>query len=1047
MMLALLLAEASAMFLDDALLEDMMPAPSARCMSGMTNATSTFNFPGPDPNSRWSAPYVGLEKHAFLAEMEHVDANTNRSWRVRIGQGGNPYSFVGPFGEAMPPQTHDLAPWIDEVWQTVAVDGQQNTDTAPYFIHQAGTYQREDTLKEKPFYSPNVARHCSKEKRTCTFASWGQQAHVPTEFTSPMMYYTRYTDCGEGVMELTWMMYNMGGAGGANTDSVSYLNVPWGGVRTSNLRDAVWERNGNEELLTPVAGWGTSGQIVRNLNTFGGYTAFAQALPHPAKHVSTPAGLVMVRAGRCSNSAHHTKQGKLTLKLQLKRTATVAAGTGDTFKLTNPKGEGMVVNGVLHWAWAGTSLFFYPKNQDPASATAECNRFFKNGDTMAIGMMAGSGKTKEDNLGLAFVHGSEEAGSFEGDVNWQQTRKPSRVRMGSTGTTRDYTVWTINSFITVPPGASYYYRQNIITDSFAVESEGLESRASSWVSEPSQRFLGNMAAVSSPTPGRALGIFDFAGSQFSVAAGDTAISAPVCGKAGSQLKCTGRSTPHGDAQPLFAINCGVQNYVGFDRYHFKQAEVEEEATKEGYALPSGLELRQRNCGVSASHSKSVLTLVMTVHQTAIVQTGTADKLKLIGANGAEMEIKNVMHWTWAGRFFFFRPKEQNRAAAVAQCKALGKAALSIVSLETTPAAPKEHKRPYVNCGTDSDGLPKYPSWKLLGFFELNACASLSTTAQFSAHQCDVAPTTAPTEAPTMDPMNPISSPTSSPTPKPTNPQMPVFNSNDPVFDTALFTVVAELGTATSLPTESPTSMPTTAGKIVAEKQKAAKAVEAVLPFALSISDAENPMIKAALTQGVATALGFPSSDVKITAINGVPVDIPRRLSSVESIDITFEIISQSSNPTDTQILESNVAEAATTGAIVANVQKAASEKGVLTQKLADMPRELPTPTVEIRDITVTELVEVDKSQTFENGSTRIVKAHGGNDVLLFEGSDFTSTCSHVKCSFNTEHTNVQVHHNSLEQHGNKHICKHGMHTEGKCGCECYDETAGLELID
>ena len=35
------------------------------------------------------------------------------------------------------------------------------------------------------------------------------------------------------------MGYNMGTAGGAQRDEWDYLNVPWGGVRTSTLADVV----------------------------------------------------------------------------------------------------------------------------------------------------------------------------------------------------------------------------------------------------------------------------------------------------------------------------------------------------------------------------------------------------------------------------------------------------------------------------------------------------------------------------------------------------------------------------------------------------------------------------------------------------------------------------------------------------------------------------------------------------------------------------------------------------------------------------------------
>ena len=56
--------------------------------------------------------------------MSHIESNTNRSWKIRFGRGGNIYSYVGPFGEAVPPQNNGgSAPFMDEVWQTVSVNG------------------------------------------------------------------------------------------------------------------------------------------------------------------------------------------------------------------------------------------------------------------------------------------------------------------------------------------------------------------------------------------------------------------------------------------------------------------------------------------------------------------------------------------------------------------------------------------------------------------------------------------------------------------------------------------------------------------------------------------------------------------------------------------------------------------------------------------------------------------------------------------------------------------------------------------------------------
>jgi hypothetical protein len=76
--------------------------------------------------------------------MSHLDANVNRSWKVRFSQGGNIYSYVGVYGEAMPPQIHANAPFIDEVWQMVAVNGAKNLPSLgkSYFIHQAGKHKK-----------------------------------------------------------------------------------------------------------------------------------------------------------------------------------------------------------------------------------------------------------------------------------------------------------------------------------------------------------------------------------------------------------------------------------------------------------------------------------------------------------------------------------------------------------------------------------------------------------------------------------------------------------------------------------------------------------------------------------------------------------------------------------------------------------------------------------------------------------------------------------------------------------------------------------------
>lgn len=77
-----------------------------------------------------------------------------------------------------------------------------SSKSCKWFIHQAGTYQRDPELKTKPFYSPSVAKYCSSQRRECGFVAWGQHAHVPTPWESAVFYYTRYRDCGGGVLEV-----------------------------------------------------------------------------------------------------------------------------------------------------------------------------------------------------------------------------------------------------------------------------------------------------------------------------------------------------------------------------------------------------------------------------------------------------------------------------------------------------------------------------------------------------------------------------------------------------------------------------------------------------------------------------------------------------------------------------------------------------------------------------------------------------------------------------------------------------------------------------
>lgn len=766
-----------------------------------------------------------------------------------------------------------------------------------------------------------------------------------------MLYYTRYQDCGEGVVEVTWMMYNMGTPDdGLTSDTWSYLNVPWGGVRASTLRDVVIDTKGKSQVLTPLRAWGDAkGAVLKDLKTFDGYTAFAQALQRPAKPFVAPAGLKVSKAGACADSTSHSKRfGRLTLKMRLNPTAVVKTGSNEPVQIVNSAGKSMALTGVLHWAWGGRDFYFWPKNQDKVSALKQCNSFV-NQQTLRLTAVPDRGMAKRDNLGLAFVHGSEGKGSFKGDSGWEKRRKACRVRMGSTNVARDFTVWTVNAFNKVPQGASYSYRQSIVTDSFMT----LENRAKVWSNEAEQRFLSNHNINS---PGRTVGLYSGA------VAGSFGVG--VAGKCGGkQPRCEGRTTPHAGARALFAVQCGDKNYVGFDRYHFKTAAAETGS----YALPLGLEIKQRNCAVSDHHTASTkkLTLVMTMAATATVKSGTHEALKFVNSAGSEMDVNDVRHWSWAGKYLYFHPKEQNPAKALAQCKALGVAALAVKSNKVQLPA----KRPYAQCGTDAKGLPVRPTWKLLGFFKKGVCSGMVNSA-LSVDMCDVA-------APV----------TLSPTPTP------------------------------------------------AVKQKR-KVLKANMAFSISIVEAQNPAVQEVLALGVARSLGKEPKDVKILSINGRLLSTRRLLS--DDVQIEFQIMSDSNDVAAANQLKQDLQKAAADGAVVRNIQEVATQKGVLVNAIQEMSFVIPKPAVTIGE---TEVAISAGNNPLAGVPSTPVRTRNGQTVQLKEGADFTSTCSHVKCSLKA--SIVRVHHHDKEQYGHTHVCKNGMHTSGKCGCECFTEDVGM----
>ena len=82
----------------------------------------------------------------------------------------------------------------------------------------------------------------------------GTHAHVPTPFTSPVFFFTRYTNCGRGVIEITQAVHNFAPPESAGPDvDQNYFNVGWGGVRTGTLPIALEKKGvgGNLSYADP----------------------------------------------------------------------------------------------------------------------------------------------------------------------------------------------------------------------------------------------------------------------------------------------------------------------------------------------------------------------------------------------------------------------------------------------------------------------------------------------------------------------------------------------------------------------------------------------------------------------------------------------------------------------------------------------------------------------------------------------------------------------------------------------------------------------------
>lgn len=264
-----------------------------------------FSFSEDYTNSGSSWEIDWSEELIFNSLLKYEDTDQpNQSYELRFGKGGQVYSFKGTgFGEAIPPQwrpsfdstgsnttdpglsdpikSHhgNWAPWNDEVWQFVGSDQRDllSGKVKTRNIHQGGSYMnnfshRNSDLTTGPFSSPIVQEYMDVSNESVTTVSWGQSenpsyvydpyADCTTCFSDPfkalVLYYQRYKNIGNGVIQVDFMITNF------NTNrGIDYWNVPFIGIRNSSLPYVFMsnnhDNNSSYELLNtkvghPVAG-------------------------------------------------------------------------------------------------------------------------------------------------------------------------------------------------------------------------------------------------------------------------------------------------------------------------------------------------------------------------------------------------------------------------------------------------------------------------------------------------------------------------------------------------------------------------------------------------------------------------------------------------------------------------------------------------------------------------------------------------------------------------------------------------------------------------
>ena len=558
--------------------------------------------------------------------------NPEQEWKIRLGQAGNIYSFVGPTGETVPPQDHNQAPWVDEVWQQVQPlgpggDNDWDPDSNAYFIHEAGTYQRDPSptggatefpcglvlqrsggqcsgpdaggryscplvAQDKnlgaapnkgdggfPVRLEGVLNGVTQQKIDASIRHWCYNC----EPNGRMYFYC--SDCAD-VNEVNAALpanaeINVYTQDDANTqyaltpDCFDYTIPPFYSPTLGAYCKGIegecgfmsWVRNKDSSDMKNESTHPSTSFPTSKL-TFLCLFFNSHPLQGQQAHLPTPWKSPMLYLNRYVNCGNGVIE-----YTQLRHNN---VGSPDTFTYTN-----------VPWGAVRTTVL-----PDVVMTNSETNSheiitlqnwgaeslILPLSSTLGYTMFAQSGVAEEDKLSLGHVYGTTAAGSGS----------YPRVRAGkAANTARDFTVYTINTTPTISPGDTYSYRQYFIMDKYTEMATKGPMFAPEAIDDkyPAGGKVGRTIKLYSDLTGSAFGF---------------SIDVNGCTAPGATEVCSGSTTPQVGSKALFQVQCGSESVVTNNPYYF---------TPDGYAIEGGTVVRSYQCKNLAKGERPVWKLL------------------------------------------------------------------------------------------------------------------------------------------------------------------------------------------------------------------------------------------------------------------------------------------------------------------------------------------------------------------------------------------------------------------------------------------------------